>query len=124
MLSSQDPGRHEASYESVPMSVILHEDSLAPPDEPLPTYHQALLDKAKSNARRTNTAPIRNSSPINLIPSDEVRLTVRGTGTSRKPPTVAVLVFFTILGFAIATGGISRYRLFSSISLMIVDIVT
>lgn len=109
MHSAQAPGQG-TSPESAPLSVILQEDPPAPPDEPLPTYRQALLDRAKDS--RQTTTPLRHLSPINLVPDNEPRPTAIGAEARRKPTRVAVFAFFMILGFAIAVGGISRYDIF------------
>ena len=109
MVSLQAPGRSTSpELESVPLSVILNEDASLP-DEPLPTYREALLDRAKSVSRVTAFPPQSTRTPINLIPSSPTRPTTTAAAEAQKKPSVlAVLICFTILGFAIALiGGVS-----------------
>ncbi len=114
MVYSQAPGRR-TSPESVPLSIILQEDAPLP-DEPLPTYREALLDRAKHGSRVTTSLPQTTNTPINLIPSNNTHPnTTAATEARNKPSGVAVLIFFTILWFAIAIGGISRSFLVSTL---------
>jgi len=79
------------------------------PDEHLPTYGEALLDRAKESRRanRSNQQP----SEINLVPQSGRPQGGGITGAAQakqRPGTTAVLGFCAIIGFAIVIAGITR----------------